>query len=48
MVDLTFGSRAKNFVSLSLLRYIADLPNNTPPKEMEYIGEGGIAAIKGE
>jgi len=48
MVDLTFGTRAKHFVPLVLLRYIADLPNNIPPKEIEYIGEGGVGAIKGK
>ncbi|THV02618.1 DUF55-domain-containing protein [Dendrothele bispora CBS 962.96] len=44
MVDLTFSSRAKNFVPLALLRHIAD--NNSLPKEVSYIGDEGAQAIK--
>ncbi|KAL4257359.1 DUF55-domain-containing protein [Pleurotus pulmonarius] len=47
MVDLTFVERAKNFIPLALLRYIADISSTTPPPELEYIGEDGINAIKG-
>ncbi|KAF9498699.1 DUF55-domain-containing protein [Pleurotus eryngii] len=46
MVDLTFVERAKNFIPLALLRYIADI-SSTPPPELEYVGEDGINAIKG-
>ena len=46
MVDVTFGQRASNYVSLSLLKRIAaDSPN--PPQGVEYIGEDGVKAIKG-
>ncbi|KAF9461992.1 PUA-like domain-containing protein [Collybia nuda] len=44
MVELTFKSRAQNFVPLALLRYIAD--NSTLPPEIEYIGDTGAKAIK--
>ncbi|KAL0950049.1 hypothetical protein HGRIS_010057 [Hohenbuehelia grisea] len=47
MVDLTFGSRAKHFIPLALLRYIADLSSSTPPNELSYIGDDGVKAIKG-
>lgn len=47
MVDLTFSSRAKNFVPLALLKFIADLPSNSAPDEINYLGEGGVKAIKG-
>ncbi|KAF7325756.1 Autophagy-related protein [Mycena kentingensis (nom. inval.)] len=46
MVDLTLVERAKHFVPLTLLKYIADLKDDTPPTEVEYIGENGVAAIK--
>jgi hypothetical protein len=45
MVDLTFTSRAKHFIPLALLRYISDL--NPLPKELAYLGDHGIKAIKG-
>ncbi|KAJ7108517.1 PUA-like domain-containing protein [Mycena epipterygia] len=47
MVDLTFGARAKHFVPLALLRFIADAPGTAPPAGLEYLGEDGVAAIKG-
>lgn len=47
MVDLTFSSRANNFVPLALLKFIADLPSNSAPEEIDYLGEGGVKAIKG-
>lgn len=47
MVDLTFVERAKHFMPLALLRYIADIPSTTPPPELEYIREDSISAIKG-
>lgn len=47
MVDLTFGARAKHLVPLSLLRLIADAPGTAPPAGLEYLGEDGVAAIKG-
>ena len=47
MVDLTFTSRAKHFVPLALLRYISDLNPQELPKELTYLGEHGIKAIKG-
>ncbi|EJF62226.1 hypothetical protein DICSQDRAFT_58814 [Dichomitus squalens LYAD-421 SS1] len=43
MVEVTFGSRAKHFVPLSLLRNIA----SEPPEEVAYIGQDGAKAIKG-
>ncbi|KAJ7753369.1 PUA-like domain-containing protein [Mycena maculata] len=46
MVDLTFGSRAKHFVPLALLRFIADTSANSPPAGLEYLGNDGVAAIK--
>jgi len=45
MVDLTFVSRARHFVPLSLLRYVVDNPGL--PEEIQYIGEEGVMAIKG-
>ncbi|KAJ7485287.1 PUA-like domain-containing protein [Mycena latifolia] len=45
MVDLAFAERAKHFVSLALLRFIADAAE--PPAGLEYLGAEGIAAIKG-
>ena len=53
MVDLTFSSRAKNFVPLSLLKYIASLRASDDdgggalPEEIAYIGAVGMKAIKG-
>ncbi|KAF9527968.1 PUA-like domain-containing protein [Crepidotus variabilis] len=46
MVDLTFSSRAQNFIPLALLRLIADRPNSDLPEEISYIGEKGASAIK--
>lgn len=46
MVELTFVSRATHFVPLALLRYIAEISGL--PSEIEYIGETGFKAIKGE
>jgi len=46
MVDLTFGSRAKHFVPLKLLRFIVDAPSASPPAGLEYLGDDGVAAIK--
>ena len=47
MVDLTFTSRAKHFVPLALLRYISELNSQVLPKELAYLGDHGIKAIKG-
>jgi predicted RNA-binding protein with PUA-like domain len=47
MVDLTFGSRAQHFVPLTLLRFIADSASASPPAGLEYLGDAGVAAIKG-
>ncbi|KAL4076231.1 PUA-like domain-containing protein [Scleroderma yunnanense] len=46
MVDARFISRASNFVSLSLLRYIATLSPDNLPEEIAYIGSDGVNAIK--
>ncbi|TFK93634.1 DUF55-domain-containing protein [Polyporus arcularius HHB13444] len=45
MVDVTFVSRAKHLVPLSLLRTIAS--STDVPEEVSYIGEEGAKAIKG-
>lgn len=47
MVDLTFISRVKHFIPLALLRYIADLAPQQLPKEIAYLGDHGVKAIKG-
>ncbi|KAJ7892846.1 PUA-like domain-containing protein [Mycena olivaceomarginata] len=47
MVDLTFESRAQNFVPLTLLRFIADSSSASPPTGFEYLGDAGVSAIKG-
>ena len=48
MVDLTFTSRAKHFIPLALLRYISDLNSQVLLlKELAYLGDHGIKAIKG-
>ncbi|KAF8958522.1 PUA-like domain-containing protein [Flammula alnicola] len=47
MVDLTFKSRAPNFVPLVLLRTIASLSPSHIPSEIAYLGEDGVNAIKG-
>jgi len=47
MVDLTFASRAKNFVPLSLLRTIAGAQLSAIPEDIVYLGEDGVKAIKG-
>ena len=47
MVDLTLTSRAIHFIPLALLRYIAELAPQQLPKEIAYIGDRGIKAIKG-
>jgi hypothetical protein len=47
MVDAKFVSRARHFVPLSLLRYLADIPSAIPPEAVSYVGEDGINAIKG-
>ncbi|KAJ3798955.1 DUF55-domain-containing protein [Lentinula aff. detonsa] len=46
MVDLTFKSRAKHFISLTLLKYISEHVDDLP-EELEYIGSEGAKAIKG-
>ncbi|KAJ7359340.1 DUF55-domain-containing protein [Mycena albidolilacea] len=46
MVDLTFESRAQNFVPLTLLRFIADSSSVSPPTGFEYLGDVGVSAIK--
>lgn len=47
MVEVTFGSRAKHFVPLALLRHLADSSSTEPPTELEYIGSAGLKSIKG-
>jgi len=47
MVDLTFASRATHFVSLALLKQIADGRSSELPTDLCYIGEHGINVIKG-
>lgn len=47
MVDLTFAARAKHFVPLSLLRFIADVGSAALPEALAYIGDDGMRAIKG-
>ena len=47
MVEVTFKSRAKNFVPLSLLRRIAASSSSDVPEDVSYIGEDGVKAIKG-
>lgn len=47
MVDVKFVSRAAHFISLSLLRYVADLPSSELPEEMAYVGSNGVEIIKG-
>lgn len=47
MVDAKFVSRARHFVPLSLLRYLANLPSAKPPEAVGYIGEDGINTIRG-
>ena len=47
MVDLTFVSRANNFVPLSLLRTIAGAQLSAIPEDIAYLGEDGYEAIKG-
>ncbi|KAJ8482727.1 hypothetical protein ONZ45_g14852 [Pleurotus djamor] len=46
MVDLTFVERAKHFIPLAVLRYIADSVPTALDPEIEYIGEDGVEAIK--
>ncbi|KAH7887505.1 DUF55-domain-containing protein [Phlebopus sp. FC_14] len=46
MVDAAFVSRARHFVPLSLLRFIAGLPSSDPPTEIAYVGENGVKAVK--
>ncbi|KAJ3506435.1 hypothetical protein NLJ89_g6874 [Agrocybe chaxingu] len=46
MVDLTFSTRAANFVPLALLRFLADQPSSQPPEDLAYLGEKGVKAIK--
>lgn len=53
MVDVTFRSRAKHFIPLSLLKYLASLSSSSssvadPPEDMAYIGKEGMKAIKGK
>ncbi|KAJ3936101.1 MAG: DUF55-domain-containing protein [Lentinula lateritia] len=45
MVDLTFKSRAKHFVSLALLKHISEHASELP-EELAYIGSEGANAIK--
>ncbi|KAF9067636.1 PUA-like domain-containing protein [Rhodocollybia butyracea] len=45
MVDLTFKSRAKNFVSLALLKHISENASELPD-DLAYIGADGANAIK--
>ncbi|KAF9035928.1 DUF55-domain-containing protein [Panaeolus papilionaceus] len=47
MVDLTFVSRATNFIPLSLLRYIAEVSYENLPGELKYLTEEDLKALKG-
>ena len=40
-------SRAINFISLALIRYIADLAPQLLPREFAYLADHGIKAVKG-
>lgn len=44
MVDVTFVSRAPNFIPLALLKRIAN--ESELPNDVSYIGQAGLAAIK--
>ncbi len=46
MVDVTFKSRAKHFVPLSLMKRIAAFSTSQPSEDVAYIGEEGVEAIK--
>ncbi|CAL1700109.1 unnamed protein product [Somion occarium] len=49
MVDVTFRSRAKHFIPLSLIKHLASLSSSSvsdPPDEVDYIGKEGMKAIK--
>jgi predicted RNA-binding protein with PUA-like domain len=46
MVDLTFVSRAENFIPLAVLRNMAALTSDTPPEGVEYLGTEGVRAVK--
>ena len=48
MVDLTFISRATNFVPLALLRKISSLPGSDAPEEISYLEGEGVTALKSE
>jgi len=43
---VTLVSRAKHFIPLALLRYIAALSPPEPPSDLGYIGQNGVKAIK--
>ena len=45
MVEVTFASRARHFVSLALLKRIA--ASSDVPEEVSYIGDKGAKVIKG-
>lgn len=47
MVDLTFKSRAKHLVPLTLLKQIAESPPDQVPEDISYIGAEGCKAIRG-
>ncbi len=47
MVDLTFKSRAKHLVPLTLLKRIAESPPDQAPEDISYIGVQGCKAIRG-
>ena len=48
MVDVTFSSRAKHLVPLSLMKRIASISNpDDVPDDVSYIGSEGVKAIKG-
>ncbi|KAI0082550.1 DUF55-domain-containing protein [Panus rudis PR-1116 ss-1] len=51
MVDVTFKSRAKHFIPLSLIKHLASLSGSStsladPPEEVAYIGRSGMKAIR--
>ena len=45
MVDVTLTNRALHYVPLPLLRRVA--ASSELPNDVSYIGEDGLAAIKG-
>ncbi|KAF8345603.1 PUA-like domain-containing protein [Amanita rubescens] len=46
MIDLTFKSRTKHLVPLTLLKKIAESPPDQVPEDISYIGAQGCKAIR--